>query len=67
MTGKRIGSEKPLALKIIEKSKIADDINKIERLKREVQIYSKIRHCKHVVPLHDILETATDLTLVMDL
>jgi len=66
LVGNKIGESKKLAFKIIEKSKIVDDNNKIERLRREVQIYSKVKFCKHVVPLRDILETDTDITLVMD-
>jgi len=65
---KKIGdSKKRMAMKIVDKAKIANDKQKIERLKTEIQIFTKITTCRNVVNLYDVFETDNDVTLVMDL
>ena len=53
-----------MAIKILEKKKIAD-ISDIERVSREIHILKLIRH-PNLIQLYEIIETSKYLFLVME-
>ena len=53
-----------VAIKILEKSRIKDKKD-IERISREIKILKKVRH-PNVIQLYEIIETETELFLIME-
>ena len=53
-----------VAIKILEKDKIQDQMD-IDRIAREIKILKKIRHAR-VIQLYQIIETESDLYLIME-
>lgn len=53
-----------VAIKILEKARIKDKKD-IERISREIKILKKVRH-PNVVQLYEIIETETELYLIME-
>jgi 5'-AMP-activated protein kinase catalytic alpha subunit len=57
-------SQEKVAVKILEKSKIADTAD-VERVARELHILKLIRH-PNIIQLYEIVETKTALYLIME-
>ena len=53
-----------VAIKILEKARIKDRKD-IERISREIKILKKVRH-PNVIQLYEIIETETELYLIME-
>ena len=53
-----------VAIKILEKARIKDKKD-IERISREIKILKKVRH-PNVIQLYEIIETNTELYLIME-
>lgn len=53
-----------MAIKVLEKSKISE-VADVERVSREIHILKLIRH-PHIVQLYEIIETPSQLFLVME-
>jgi 5'-AMP-activated protein kinase catalytic alpha subunit len=53
-----------VAVKVLEKDKIQEQAD-VERVAKEIQILKRLRH-PHVIQLFEIIETATELFLIME-
>lgn len=53
--GLHIHTQQKVAIKILEKRKIAD-VSDVERVTREIHILKMVRH-PHIIQLYDIIET----------
>ena len=53
-----------VAIKILEKNRIKDKKD-IDRISREIKILKKVRH-PNVIQLYEIIETDTELFLIME-
>eukprot|EP00347_Sterkiella_histriomuscorum_P021476 403333846 len=62
--GTHILTGEKVAVKILEKDKIAD-VSDVERVAREIHILKIVRH-PHVVQLYEIIETSKELYLMME-
>ena len=62
--GKHILTGEKVAIKILEKAKIAD-VSDVERVAREIHILKIIRH-PHLIQLYEIIETSKQLFLIME-
>lgn len=62
--GTHILTGEKVAVKILEKDKIAD-VSDVERVAREIHILKIVRH-PHVVQLYEIIETQKELYLMME-
>ena len=52
------------AIKIVDK-RLLENVNDIQRLRKEIKILKKIRH-KNIIQLYDIMESKTNLYFVME-
>ena len=58
-------TKEKVAIKILEKGKMLEDQDDLERVRREIQIMKKIRH-KNIIQLYEIMESKRNLYLVME-
>jgi 5'-AMP-activated protein kinase, catalytic alpha subunit len=63
--GTHILTGEQVAIKILEKSKIKDKSD-VERVTREIHILKIMRH-PHIVQLYEIIETPSQLYLIMEI
>ncbi|KRX02511.1 Protein kinase-like domain [Pseudocohnilembus persalinus] len=62
--GTHILTKQPVAIKILEKSKIID-VTDVERVSREIHILKLVRH-PHIMQLYEIIETPKHIFLVTE-
>jgi serine/threonine protein kinase len=62
--GIHIGTQEKVAIKILEKDRIAD-VSDVERVAREIHILKLIRH-PNIIQLYEIIETQKSLYLIME-
>ena len=62
--GQHVLTREKVAIKILEKSKINSQRD-IDRITREIKILNKMHH-QNVIMLYEIIETDTELYLVME-
>lgn len=63
-SGIHIATNAPVAVKILEKGRIADSAD-VERIAREIHILKQVGH-PHVVRLYEIVETSRQLHLILE-
>ena len=56
----------PVAIKIINKDKLAKKADMVQKIRREIYNLRRFRH-PHIIKLYEVIETQTDIFLVMEL
>jgi serine/threonine protein kinase len=62
--GTHLTTNDKVAIKILEKKRISD-VADVERIAREIHILKLIRH-PNIIQLYEIIETSTELYLIME-
>lgn len=62
---KDVATGQDVAIKVIHKSRLNNDANLMENIKREISIMSKLRH-PHIVRLYEVLATRNIIYIVLE-